>query len=407
MSLLRHMRTHSTMITGALVVVVISTFVVLSWKDSKSKPADSKKRNVSNKKINKDETVKKEKPEKDDVVTEKVVIVEKEVVAGKEVIVKKEVVADTPDLPKESIKNELETAKKAIDLADQEEKAAVNDLTASIVEVSTADDELSSSFVAVSIHKKDTTEENSPQSFEFQPLELTSSATVDDDDDDYDDNEEVVSVVELAVIPDVEPTPVSKVNAEEAHSSTFSCATSSSGDQDINTPVHENAGNNNNTTTDSTTASTHNENEANEPHSDKNEIDFTSSSGINVESKPFVFRAQLDSNSAPFTLNKQEWPSLGTSSSGMDISAPVFVPQALRDQKTHVKSSVKKHMSRAQLIEQQRQNYTPSAKARCNHWPFCTNKNCKFWHPFKMCRSGDDCHFGDKCVFVHPRDCRT
>lgn len=78
---------------------------------------------------------------------------------------------------------------------------------------------------------------------------------------------------------------------------------------------------------------------------------------------------------------------------------PEFIPQ----QKPRKRSS-KKSLTRIQLIEQQRQNHTPTVNARCNHWPRCTNKHCKYWHPFKMCRAGDACYYGKKCMFVHPSD---
>ncbi|CAO3704026.1 unnamed protein product [Rhizopus stolonifer] len=78
---------------------------------------------------------------------------------------------------------------------------------------------------------------------------------------------------------------------------------------------------------------------------------------------------------------------------------PEFIPQ----QKPR-KRSTKKSLTRIQLIEQQRQSHTPTVSARCNHWPRCTNKHCKYWHPFKMCRAGDECYYGKKCMFVHPSD---
>lgn len=80
---------------------------------------------------------------------------------------------------------------------------------------------------------------------------------------------------------------------------------------------------------------------------------------------------------------------------------PEFIPQQ-KQQPTRKRS--KKSLTRIQLIEQQRQNHTPTVNARCNHWPRCTNKHCKYWHPFKMCRAGDSCYYGKKCMFVHPSD---
>ncbi|KAL0094963.1 hypothetical protein F4703DRAFT_1821543 [Phycomyces blakesleeanus] len=50
------------------------------------------------------------------------------------------------------------------------------------------------------------------------------------------------------------------------------------------------------------------------------------------------------------------------------------------------KKKFKKYMTRTQMIESQHQKYTPPIKARCNHWPACTNKKCKFHHPYIICR---------------------
>lgn len=70
-------------------------------------------------------------------------------------------------------------------------------------------------------------------------------------------------------------------------------------------------------------------------------------------------------------------------SSTLTASAPEFVPKAYQ---TQPKKSNKKYMTREQLIEQQRQHHIPRSKARCSHWPHCTNNNCKFFHPYKPCR---------------------
>ncbi|ORZ00921.1 hypothetical protein BCR43DRAFT_511861 [Syncephalastrum racemosum] len=64
----------------------------------------------------------------------------------------------------------------------------------------------------------------------------------------------------------------------------------------------------------------------------------------------------------------------------------------------------KQRLSRIEMIEQQRQSYIPPMKSRCDYWPTCTNKNCKFRHPVKPCRAGDACSFGDRCMFLHPKD---
>ncbi|KAI8074184.1 hypothetical protein BC940DRAFT_290235 [Gongronella butleri] len=61
-------------------------------------------------------------------------------------------------------------------------------------------------------------------------------------------------------------------------------------------------------------------------------------------------------------------------------------------------------MSRLEKIEQQQQTYAPRYKSRCEFWPGCTNKKCKYHHPVMNCRNGDQCAFGKKCAFLHPSD---
>ena len=46
----------------------------------------------------------------------------------------------------------------------------------------------------------------------------------------------------------------------------------------------------------------------------------------------------------------------------------------------------KQRLSRLERIEQQRQTTAPKMKSRCQYWPACTNKNCKYSHPSKPCR---------------------
>jgi hypothetical protein len=50
------------------------------------------------------------------------------------------------------------------------------------------------------------------------------------------------------------------------------------------------------------------------------------------------------------------------------------------------KKHSKKRMTRLEQIDQQRQTHIVTMKARCNWWPNCTNKNCKYHHPYKPCR---------------------
>ncbi|GAA5799271.1 hypothetical protein HPULCUR_004681 [Helicostylum pulchrum] len=64
----------------------------------------------------------------------------------------------------------------------------------------------------------------------------------------------------------------------------------------------------------------------------------------------------------------------------------------------------KKEWSRKEKIRKQSQSHLPKMKNRCDYWPACTNKNCKFSHPTAPCRAGDECTFGKRCSFVHPKD---
>ncbi|KAI7904781.1 uncharacterized protein BX663DRAFT_328036 [Cokeromyces recurvatus] len=89
----------------------------------------------------------------------------------------------------------------------------------------------------------------------------------------------------------------------------------------------------------------------------------------------------------------------------LTADAPEFIPKSLQQRQQKPKKSHKKLLTREQLIEHQKQSYIPQSKSRCTHWPHCTNNNCKFFHPYKECRAGNDCVFGKKCMFVHPNDC--
>jgi outer membrane biosynthesis protein TonB len=73
-------------------------------------------------------------------------------------------------------------------------------------------------------------------------------------------------------------------------------------------------------------------------------------------------------------------------SSSLTASAPEFIPKSLQQPQPQQKRSTRKFLTREQLIEQQRQHHMPRSKARCSHWPHCTNNNCKFFHPYRTCR---------------------
>ncbi|KAI9269737.1 hypothetical protein EDC94DRAFT_656770 [Helicostylum pulchrum] len=64
----------------------------------------------------------------------------------------------------------------------------------------------------------------------------------------------------------------------------------------------------------------------------------------------------------------------------------------------------KKEWSIEEKIGKQTQSHMPKMKNRCDYWPNCTNKHCKFSHPTSPCRVGDDCPFGNRCSFIHPKD---
>ncbi|KAI7865118.1 uncharacterized protein EV154DRAFT_572250 [Mucor mucedo] len=161
-----------------------------------------------------------------------------------------------------------------------------------------------------------------------------------------------------------------------------SCATSSTEETDVWTPEHESDNHKNNTPEPTTTPIT-------------TTTPTTTTSG--KANEEYIWKA--DATATSNTEEGKDWASSTiVSCSKLSSDAPVFVPRQ------QMKKNPKKRLSRAELIEQQRQNHTPHAKARCSHWPRCTNKNCKFWHPFRDCREGETCPFGNKCMFIHPSD---
>ncbi|KAG1128466.1 hypothetical protein G6F42_005940 [Rhizopus arrhizus] len=64
----------------------------------------------------------------------------------------------------------------------------------------------------------------------------------------------------------------------------------------------------------------------------------------------------------------------------------------------------KKPWTKAERIERQSQTHFPTWKSRCVLWPYCTNNHCKYSHPIKECRMGEQCTFMDRCMFLHPSD---
>ncbi|KAF9434207.1 hypothetical protein BGZ76_008376 [Entomortierella beljakovae] len=63
-------------------------------------------------------------------------------------------------------------------------------------------------------------------------------------------------------------------------------------------------------------------------------------------------------------------------------------------------------MSQSQFYEQASllENGRVKMKSRCRFWPNCTNKACKFTHPTLYCRDPENCTFGSRCNFIHPKD---
>lgn len=188
------------------------------------------------------------------------------------------------------------------------------------------------------------------------------------------DEEYVVVPKEGDAAPAVAVAPTT--TAEESHS----CATSSTDDTDIWTPEHEITSNN-------------------EVVDHKKNTPETKS----TVTEEYIWKADATSTSATEEKSNEEWAANATAVASaivdapvaapvpatpthrpLSLSAPIFVPR--QQAQTQPKKNAKKRLSRAELIEQQRQNHTPHAKARCSHWPRCTNKNCKFWHPFRDCR---------------------
>lgn len=128
----------------------------------------------------------------------------------------------------------------------------------------------------------------------------------------------------------------------------------------------------------------------------------TSVATTSTEEEPVLSeKVQVSSSSSSSSSTSSEKSPVSLSSS-LTADAPEFVPKSFQQP---TKKPTKKFLTREQLIEQQRQHHMPRSKARCSHWPHCTNNNCKFFHPYRACRAGDNCSFGDRCMFVHPSDC--
>lgn len=107
----------------------------------------------------------------------------------------------------------------------------------------------------------------------------------------------------------------------------------------------------------------------------------TSVATASTEEEPVLSeKVQVSSSSSSSTSSEKSPVSL---SSSLTADAPEFVPKSFQQP---TKKTTKKFLTREQLIEQQRQHHMPRSKARCSHWPHCTNNNCKFFHPYRACR---------------------
>ncbi|KAI8149924.1 hypothetical protein BJV82DRAFT_4419 [Fennellomyces sp. T-0311] len=101
----------------------------------------------------------------------------------------------------------------------------------------------------------------------------------------------------------------------------------------------------------------------------------------------------------------QQPVSLYSVEAGDAVAAPPAASTKSRNNKRNGRrGGGKKRLNRLEMIEDQRQSYTPPMKSRCDYWPTCSNRNCKFRHPVKPCRAGDECSFGNRCMFLHPSD---
>ncbi|GJJ76959.1 hypothetical protein EMPS_09318 [Entomortierella parvispora] len=95
----------------------------------------------------------------------------------------------------------------------------------------------------------------------------------------------------------------------------------------------------------------------------------------------------------------------GTSAPAQAYSTPARLSVDLSRQNLQ-QTTQQQYQQHSQLQQQQQQSSGQAVKikARCRFWPNCTNKSCKFTHPSLPCRDPDNCSFGDRCNFIHPKD---
>ncbi|KAI9481196.1 MAG: hypothetical protein EXX96DRAFT_565765 [Benjaminiella poitrasii] len=82
----------------------------------------------------------------------------------------------------------------------------------------------------------------------------------------------------------------------------------------------------------------------------------------------------------------------------------VAVPKKTATSASVGQKNGKRVMTWTERIERQARSHPPVWKSRCVHWPKCTNNNCKYSHPVKECRMGENCNYKSRCMFLHPSD---
>ncbi|KAI9362248.1 hypothetical protein BD770DRAFT_382237 [Pilaira anomala] len=153
------------------------------------------------------------------------------------------------------------------------------------------------------------------------------------------------------------------------------------------------------TTTTTTNNNNNNNNSDSSSNNNNNDISLHETEASNWDSPVDTGLDAMVSSDDSAEASIMFAPAPTTGPRPLSSDAPEFIPRS-----TAPRRATRRRLTRLELIQQQRQNYTPQARARCSHWPCCTNKNCKFWHPCKDCREGEDCPFGTKCMFIHPSD---
>ncbi|KAF9993509.1 hypothetical protein BGZ80_002292 [Entomortierella chlamydospora] len=111
----------------------------------------------------------------------------------------------------------------------------------------------------------------------------------------------------------------------------------------------------------------------------------------------------LNTKAAIFTPS---WMPVATHAASFDSrSSFLAAPTQDLSYQWALNGSVPMAQSQPQLNENvQQENGRVKMKSRCRFWPNCTNKACKFTHPSLPCRDPDNCTFGDRCNFIHPKD---